>query len=43
MPQYFVAGYSPDDFDPSQVERSEWLARSTRSITEMIAAGVQKI
>ena len=41
MPQYLVAGYLPDDFDPSQAD--EALGRDIHAINkEMIAAGVRK-
>ena len=41
MPQYFVAGYLPDDFDPSTVD--EAMGRAIHALnTEMIAAGVRK-
>ena len=41
MPQYFVAGYLPDDFDPSTVD--EAMGRAMHALnTEMIAAGVRK-
>jgi hypothetical protein len=41
MPQYFVAGYLPDDFDPSQVDES--MGREIHALNkEMIAAGVRK-
>ena len=40
MPQYLVAGYLPDDFDPSQVD--EAMGRSIHALNkEMIAAGVR--
>src|SRR6201987_1976304 len=40
MPQYLVAGYLPDDFDPSQV--SEATGREIHALNkEMIAAGVR--
>ena len=41
MPQYLVAGYLPDDFDPSQVD--EAMVREIHALNkEMIAAGVRK-
>lgn len=41
MPQYLVAGYLPDDFDPSQVD--EAMGRAIHALNkEMIAAGVRK-
>ena len=41
MPQYLVAGYLPDDFDPSQVD--EATGRAIHALNkEMIAAGVRK-
>jgi hypothetical protein len=41
MPQYLVAGYLPDDFDPSQVD--EAMAEEIHALNrEMIAAGVRK-
>src|SRR4029079_13700030 len=41
MPQYLVAGYLPDDFDPSQMDES--IGREIHSLNkEMIAAGVRK-
>jgi hypothetical protein len=41
MPQYLVAGYLPDDFDPSQVD--EAMGRDIHALNkEMIAAGVRK-
>ena len=41
MPQYLVAGYLPDDFDPSQV--SEATVHEIHALNkEMIAAGVRK-
>ncbi len=41
MPQYLVAGYLPDDFDPSQAD--EALGREIHALNkEMIAAGVRK-
>jgi hypothetical protein len=41
MPQYLVAGYLPDDFDPSQVD--EAMGREIHELNkEMIAAGVRK-
>lgn len=40
MPQYLVAGYLPDDFDPSQVD--EAVGREIHALNkEMIAAGVR--
>ena len=41
MPQYLVAGYLPDDFDPSQMD--EAAGREIHALNkEMIAAGVRK-
>jgi hypothetical protein len=41
MPQYLVAGYIPDDFDPSLV--TEEMGRGIHALNkEMIAAGVRK-
>ena len=41
MPQYFVAGYLPDDFDPSQAD--EATGRKIHALNkEMEAAGVMK-
>ena len=41
MPQYLVAGYIPDDFDPSQMD--EAVGREIHALNkEMIAAGVRK-
>jgi hypothetical protein len=41
MPQYLVANYLPDDFDPSAV--TEAMMEEIRSLNrEMIAAGVRK-
>ena len=41
MPQYLVAGYLPDDFDPSTVD--EATVRNIHAVNkEMIAAGVRK-
>jgi hypothetical protein len=41
MPQYLVAGYLPDDFDPSQMDEST--GRNIHALNkEMIAAGVRK-
>jgi hypothetical protein len=41
MPQYLVAGYLPDDFDPSQVD--EAMGSAIHALNkEMIAAGVRK-
>src|SRR5258708_424693 len=41
MPQYLVAGYLPDDFDPSQMD--EAVGRDIHALNkEMIAAGVRK-
>jgi len=41
MPQYFVAGYLPDDFDPSQMD--EAMGREIHALNkEMIDAGVRK-
>jgi hypothetical protein len=41
MPHYFIAGYIPDDFDPSQMDpkAGEKIHELNR---EMIAAGVRK-
>lgn len=41
MPQYFVAGYLPDDFDPSTMDESVGPAIHALN-KEMIAAGVRK-
>lgn len=41
MPQYFVAGYLPDDFDPSA--QDEAMVEKIHALNrEMIAAGVRK-
>jgi len=41
MPQYLVAGYIPDNFDPSQVD--EAMGRNIHALNkDMIAAGVRK-
>jgi hypothetical protein len=41
MPQFLIAGYIPDDFDPSQV--TEEMGRKIHALNkEMIAAGVRK-
>lgn len=41
MPQYLVAGYLPDDFDPSTVD--EAMVNQIHALNkEMIAAGVRK-
>ena len=41
MPQYFVAGYLPDDFDPSKAGAA--MAREIHALNkEMMAAGVRK-
>jgi len=41
MPQFLVAGYLPDDFDPSQVD--EAMGREIHALNEaMTAAGVLK-
>ena len=41
MPQYLVAGYIPDDFDPSQVD--EAMGNAIHELNnEMIAVGVRK-
>ena len=41
MPQFLVAGYLPDDFDPSQVD--EAMGHAIHALNkEMIAAGVRK-
>ena len=45
MPQYLVAGYLPDDFDPSTVDEAkmEAMGREIHALNkEMIAAGVRK-
>src|SRR5271166_5787531 len=40
MPQYLVAGYFPDDFDPSTVDAA--MGRNIHTLNkEMIAAGVR--
>ena len=42
MPQYLVAGYLPDDFDPSQVD--EAMGQKIYALNkEMAAAGVLKL
>jgi hypothetical protein len=41
MPQYLVAGYLPDDFDPSQMDESVGLEIHALN-KEMLAAGVRK-
>ena len=42
MPQYLVAGYLPDDFDPSLVDH-EAMGRDIHALNkEMVAAGVRK-
>ena len=41
MPQFLVAGYLPDDFDPSTMDESVGLAIHALN-KEMIAAGVRK-
>jgi len=41
MPQFLVAGYIPDDFDPSQVDEATGQAIHALN-KEMIAAGVRK-
>lgn len=42
MPQYLVAGYLPDDFDPSQVD--EAMSHAIHAFNkELIAAGVRKL
>ncbi len=41
MPQYLVAGYLPDDFDPSLMDEATGLAIHALN-KEMIAAGVRK-
>jgi hypothetical protein len=42
MPQYLVAGYLRDDFDPSQVD--EAMGQEIHALNkEMIAAGVRKL
>ena len=41
MPQYLVAGYIPDDFDPSSVD--EAMGQKIHALNkEMIAAGVRR-
>jgi hypothetical protein len=41
MPQYLIAGYQPDDFDPSTV--TEQMMEEIQAINrEMIAAGARK-
>ncbi|MES2392392.1 MAG: YciI family protein [Acidobacteriota bacterium] len=41
MPQYLVAGYLPDDFDPSTMDES--VGEAIHALNkEMIAAGVRK-
>ncbi len=41
MPQFLVAGYLPDDFDPSKMDPA--VAREIHALNkEMIAAGVRK-
>jgi len=41
MPQFLVAGYLPDDFDPSQMDES--VGQAIHALNqEMIAAGVRK-
>ncbi len=40
MPQYLVAGYLPDDFDPSQADEAIGIAIHALN-KEMIAAGVR--
>ena len=41
MPQYFIAGYIPDDFDPSTVDPA--MGEKIHALNkEMIAAGVRK-
>ncbi|HKO13816.1 MAG TPA: YciI family protein [Acidobacteriaceae bacterium] len=41
MPQFLIAGYLPDDFDPSTMD--EAVGRSIHALNqEMIAAGVRK-
>jgi hypothetical protein len=41
MPQFLIAGYLPDDFDPSTVD--EAMGRTIHELNkEMIAAGVRK-
>lgn len=41
MPQYLIAGYMPDDFDPSTMD--EAAGRAIHELNkEMIAAGVRK-
>ena len=41
MPQFLVAGYLPDDFDPSQMDES--VGHEIHKLNqEMIAAGVRK-
>jgi hypothetical protein len=41
MPQYLVAGYLPDDFDPSQMDEAT-VGQIHELNKEMIAAGVRK-
>jgi hypothetical protein len=41
MPQYLVAGYLPDDFDPSQMDPATGEAIHALN-KEMIAAGIRK-
>ena len=41
MPQYLVAGYLPDDFDPSRMDEATGHAIHALN-KEMIAAGVRK-
>jgi hypothetical protein len=41
MPQFLVAGYLPDDFDPSKMDEAAINAIHTLN-KEMIAAGVRK-
>ncbi|ABF42073.1 DGPFAETKE domain protein [Candidatus Koribacter versatilis Ellin345] len=41
MPQFLVAGYLPDDFDPSQMDEAAGL-RIHELNKDMIAAGVRK-
>ena len=41
MPQYLIAGYQPDDFDPSTI--TEQMIEEIHALNrEMIAAGVRK-
>ena len=41
MPQYLIAGYIPDDFDPAKIDPA--LGPAIHALNkEMIAAGVRK-